>query len=71
MTELLAVPGGYLLGSLRSATGWPRVFRGEDVRTKGSGNIGASNVLRVYGRWLGVLLTLLDVAKGFVRSLSV
>jgi len=39
------------------------------VRTRGSGNIGASNVWRTYGRWYGVPVVLLDTAKGFVPAL--
>jgi acyl phosphate:glycerol-3-phosphate acyltransferase len=50
-----AVPFGYLLVRLRS---------GKDVRSMGSGNIGATNVLRTTGRALGVLTLLLDIAKG-------
>ena len=38
---------------------------GKDVRAEGSGNIGATNVLRTTGRAAGVATLLLDVAKGF------
>lgn len=69
MVAPLIVLGGYLLGSAPFGYWLVRVLRGEDVRTKGSGNIGATNVWRVYGRWLGVPVILLDVAKGFVPAL--
>jgi glycerol-3-phosphate acyltransferase PlsY len=68
MTELLAVLSAYLLGSLPFGYWVPLVLRGEDVRTKGSGNVGASNVFRVYGRSLGLPVALLDVAKGFAAA---
>jgi glycerol-3-phosphate acyltransferase PlsY len=69
MTEALAVVGGYLLGALPFGYWLPRIFRGEDIRTRGSGNVGASNVFRVYGRRLGAAVALLDVAKGFAAAL--
>ena len=40
--------GGYLLGSLPFGYWLPRLFRHEDIRTRGSGNVGASNVFRAY-----------------------
>ena len=60
--------GGYLLGSMPFGYWVPKLVRGEDIRTKGSGNVGASNVFRVYGRSLGIPVALLDLAKGFAAA---
>jgi acyl phosphate:glycerol-3-phosphate acyltransferase len=69
MTSALVVLGGYLLGSMPFGY-WVVLFvKGEDIRKVGSGNIGASNVWRTYGRWLGIPIVVLDVAKGFVPAL--
>lgn len=68
LTAILAV-AGYVSGSCPWGYWLVRVFRGEDVRTKGSGNIGATNVWRVYGRRLGIPAVLLDTAKGFAPAL--
>ncbi len=54
----------YLLGSIPFGYLLVRIFRGEDVRRTGSGNIGATNVSRKSPA-LGVLTLLLDAAKGF------
>ena len=69
LENALIVAGGYLIGSIPSGVVVVRLFRGEDIRKQGSGNIGASNVWRAYGRWLGVSVALLDVLKGFVPAL--
>ena len=68
MGDALAILGGYLLGSLPFGYWVPRLVRGEDIRSKGSGNVGASNVFRVYGASLGIPVALLDVAKGFAAA---
>jgi len=60
---------GYLLGSCPWGVWVVRLVRHEDIRKVGSGNIGATNVWRTYGRWLGVPVVLLDVLKGFVPAL--
>jgi glycerol-3-phosphate acyltransferase PlsY len=68
LENVLIVGAGYLIGSIPFGVVVVRVFRGEDIRAQGSGNIGASNVWRSYGRGLGVPVALLDVAKGFVPA---
>jgi acyl phosphate:glycerol-3-phosphate acyltransferase len=55
--------GAYLIGSIPSGLLLARL-KNVDVRTTGSGNIGATNVARSAGKGLGVLTLLLDVAKG-------
>ena len=69
MTSALIVLGAYLLGSMPFGYWVVLLFRGEDVRKVGSGNIGATNVWRTYGRSYGIPIVLLDVAKGFVPAL--
>ena len=63
------VVASYFLGSIPFGFVLPRIVRGEDIRKVGSGNVGATNVFRVYGRWLGVPVAMLDVAKGFVPAM--
>ena len=55
----------YLLGSLPFGLILAKLFGGGDVRKAGSGNIGATNVLRVVGPLAGILTLLLDAAKGW------
>ncbi len=69
LQDALIIVGGYLVGSIPFGVVVVRVLRGEDIRAQGSGNIGASNVWRSYGRSLGVPVALLDVLKGFVPAL--
>ncbi len=68
LTAILAA-AGYVAGSMPWGYWLVRIFRGEDIRSRGSGNIGASNVWRVHGRRLGVPAVVLDTAKGFVPAL--
>ena len=69
MTAALVVLGGYLLGSMPFGYWLVRLAKGEDIRNVGSGNIGATNVWRTYGKTYGIPIVLLDVAKGFVPGL--
>jgi len=68
--ELLKYSGlfllAYLLGSIPFGLVLSTLFSHQDIRRKGSGNIGATNVLRVAGVRLGLLTLFLDVSKGAV-----
>jgi glycerol-3-phosphate acyltransferase PlsY len=66
-TALLVIVG-YLAGSLPFGY-WVGRAKGLDVRTIGSGNIGATNVWRALGWRFGLPVVLLDVAKAFVPAL--
>jgi len=60
----LLVVASYLLGSIPTGYLLVRLFRKEDIRSVGSGNIGATNVLRSGGKGLGLATFILDVLKG-------
>jgi glycerol-3-phosphate acyltransferase PlsY len=66
---VLAAVAGYLLGAVSPATVFAR-RAGADLRASGSGNPGATNAARLLGRRVGVLVALLDVAKGLVPALA-
>jgi acyl phosphate:glycerol-3-phosphate acyltransferase len=69
VTTALLILAGYVLGSMPWGYWLVRLFKGEDIRSHGSGNIGGTNVWRVYGWRLGLPVVLLDTAKGFVPAL--
>jgi glycerol-3-phosphate acyltransferase PlsY len=62
---------GYLIGSISFALLLVRWKSGVDIRTQGSGNAGATNVMRAHGKALGVAVAALDIAKGAVPVLLV
>lgn len=65
MNPILAVVAAYLIGGIPFGYLLVRLKTGRDVRDMGSGNIGATNVLRTSGRGAGVATLLLDMAKGY------
>ncbi|MGA7240703.1 MAG: glycerol-3-phosphate 1-O-acyltransferase PlsY [Bryobacteraceae bacterium] len=65
MTPLFALLIAYLLGAIPFGYLLVRLTTGADVRSSGSGNIGATNVLRTTGRAAGIATLLLDIAKGY------
>lgn len=64
-TYLISAAVAYLLGSIPFGFLLVLLFRKQDIRATGSGNIGATNVLRSGGKKLGALTFLLDTAKGY------
>lgn len=66
MSIYLLVPAAYLLGSIPSAVLVSRLFGLQDPRRAGSGNPGATNVLRLGGKKAAALTLAGDIAKGFV-----
>jgi glycerol-3-phosphate acyltransferase PlsY len=66
MTPVIVLLFAYLLGGIPFGYLIVKLRTGRDVRDFGSGNIGATNVLRTSGRGAGILTLLLDVAKGLL-----
>lgn len=63
---LVSIPLAYLLGSVPFGYLLVKTFRHQDIRTTGSGNIGATNVARSGAKGLGIATLLLDLLKAFV-----
>jgi glycerol-3-phosphate acyltransferase PlsY len=66
MITLLAAAIAYVLGAIPFGYLLVRWTTGTDVRTGGSGNIGATNVLRTAGRAAGIATLLFDIGKGYL-----
>jgi glycerol-3-phosphate acyltransferase PlsY len=64
LASLIIAVAAYLLGSIPTGYLLVRLFRHQDIRSVGSGNIGATNVLRTGGKSLGAATFLLDMLKG-------
>lgn len=61
---LIAMVLAYLIGSIPTGYIVARAAKGIDIRDYGSGNVGATNTMRVLGKRLGALVLLVDMAKG-------
>ena len=68
ITALVTVVAAYLIGSISFAVIFAKAFMKKDVRELGSGNAGATNVLRNAGVVPGLLTFLCDALKGFAAS---
>jgi acyl phosphate:glycerol-3-phosphate acyltransferase len=70
MTQLLTIIVAYLIGAIPTGVVLTRMTGAADIRTAGSGNIGATNVYRVAGKKLGILTLIGDVLKGALPVLA-
>lgn len=66
MVQMLLLVFAYLLGSIPFGLLFTRLAKKGDIRQKGSGNIGATNVLRVHGKAMGALTLIADLGKGVI-----
>lgn len=62
----ITVVTAYLIGSVNTSIILSRLLSGKDIRRSGSGNAGATNMLRTYGKKMGVLTLVADVLKGVI-----
>ena len=69
LTSILILAAAYLLGSISFAVILSKKISGEDIRNSGSGNAGATNMLRVHGKAAGAATLLCDALKGVVAVL--
>ncbi len=67
---ILSALAGYLLGSANSSIIVGKVLHGKDVRDAGSGNAGATNTLRVFGKKAAILVLAGDILKGVLACLA-
>ena len=66
MDILIIILLSYLSGSIPFGLILTKIFGGQDIRNIGSGNIGATNVLRTGNKFLAALTLLLDILKGYI-----
>ena len=69
LSLVFVVLGCYLIGSIPFGIIVSKVFKGFDLRTQGSGNMGATNAFRVLGWKLGLAVQILDIGKGVAAIL--
>lgn len=61
----------YFIGSIPTAFIFGRLLQGIDIRKFGSGNVGATNAIRVLGKRVGIAVLILDILKGVISILLV
>ncbi len=66
LSTIIALLISYLIGSIPTAYLFVKFFKGVDIRSVGSGNVGATNALRALGKKAGFTVLFLDILKGFI-----
>jgi len=69
MNLLISIIIAYLLGSIPTSYLMGKLLKGIDIRKFGSGNVGATNALRVLGTKVGIITLIIDILKGFFAVL--
>lgn len=67
--KFILLLASYLIGSISWAIILGKIFYKKDIRNFGSGNAGATNVLRTFGKKFAIATLILDVLKGFIPSI--
>lgn len=63
---IIGIAVSYIIGSIPTAYIFGRIIKGTDIRKFGSGNVGATNALRLLGKGWGITVLALDILKGFL-----
>lgn len=66
MYILATIIAAYILGSIPTSYIMGRITKGIDIREFGSGNVGATNALRILGTKIGIFTLIIDIGKGFL-----
>jgi glycerol-3-phosphate acyltransferase PlsY len=64
--NILALVFAYLIGSIPTSVWLGKFYHGIDIREHGSGNAGATNTFRIFGKKLGIIVLVVDILKGWI-----
>jgi glycerol-3-phosphate acyltransferase PlsY len=64
--NVLALVFAYLIGSIPTSVWLGKYYHGIDIREHGSGNAGATNTFRIFGKKLGITVLIVDILKGWI-----
>lgn len=71
LSLIIVIVLSYLVGSFPTALVIGKLFKGIDIRTQGSKNLGSTNAFRVLGWKIGLLVQVIDIAKGAIATLLI